>query len=210
MIVHTGTNNNIYFTTVKAGTKGQDVTWSVLQSLATPSNFSVSIAPLNEGSTQEIVVYKGLNDSNIHETWSTGNLVWSADSPIPGIASELPPAICFNNKGNSLFLAYSAAKTSFLTVTAQSVGATSWPQGVNTKTVGIFPSCTATASGNVVVSFADEAGIPTFIRYDQDQNFIDFSVIAAFGFPKVVSRGNGVWLLNTEFSGISTFTQIYQ
>ena len=215
-IVYTGMDNRIYYTVFSGnGESESNSQWFAIPNQTTPSDMSVSVAPIGEGSRDEFVVFRGSgNDTAVYSTWLNDAGNWSNGVRIPNAFSSTGPAVCLNNTAKSLWVAFIGTDNQINTIT-QPLGAKFWSgptprkvfTGINYSVEqGILlpssPSCAATANGNVALAYVDVGKQPNYAVFNSGGTPVtewtkDITGWLTDNAVRLTSSGDTVWSLFT-------------
>jgi hypothetical protein len=211
MVLHTGTDNNIYYTIINPNTyEWTDWTAVPYQS----SNMSVSVAQLGSGSTQLYMVYHSSNDDRVWGTLYDG-YGWQGAQNIGGGSSPAAPSVAYQpftgltvavrGEDNQVWMSGSGSPYNQWSAWA--------PQGGYTYA---SPSVTSNSqTGTVLVSYVDENSYRPYYRAygvygnpvgDWSQDITGWQTVNAV-FLSVV--GAAIYAVLTGLNGNIYYKQVY-
>jgi hypothetical protein len=161
MVLHTGTDNNIYYTIVDPTDNTWSGSWTAVPYQST--NMTVSVTQLGSGSTQLYMVYHSSNDDRVWGTLYDG-YGWQGAQNIDGGNSPSAPSVTYQPT-TGLTVAV-RGEDNQVWMTGASSPYNQWStwaaQGGYTQTA---PSVTADSqTGTVLVSYVDENSYRPFYR----------------------------------------------
>jgi hypothetical protein len=161
MVLHTGTDNNIYYTVVTPNN-----TWSGWRSVPFQSTYMpVSVAQFGGGSSRLYMVYRSSNDDRVWGTVYDG-YGWQGAQQISGGNSPSAPSVAFNPTSSGLFTVV-RGEDNQVWMSSSYNGGSSWnswtAQGGNTIDT---PTLAASArTGTMLMSHLDTTYRPNYRQY---------------------------------------------
>lgn len=173
MVIHTGTDDNIYYTTLwvnSDGSPGWTGAWYQVPNQTTDA--PVAATQMGAGSSNVIMLYQGLSNNNVYSTTYLGNIDgsigWQPAIWVSGGTTFAGPGVTYNPASGRVFAVIRGEDNQ---VWMDSIVNGQWGgwagQGFYTYTppqIGVNA-----ATGNMLVSAVDEnSSIPNYRTYDQN------------------------------------------
>lgn len=213
MVVHTGTDGNIYYTIVSPnGTSTPDWTgyWTAVPSQST--NDAVSVTQLGSGSNGLYMVYRSSTDDRIWGTyWNGGS--WGNVENIGGGDSPTAPSVAWNSLAGTLNVVARGENDHVWMTSGWINDWSSWSdQGGYTYTQ---PTVAALQTGQMLVSYVDENSYrPNYRQYtanalpleDWSQDITGWQTVNAVALSVVYGA---IYAVLTGLNGYVYYKQAY-
>jgi hypothetical protein len=169
MVLHTGTDGNIYYTRVEPS--GSSITWTGYW-IAVPgqsTNAAVSATQMGPGSTSVYMVYHSSNDDRVWGTYFNGGS-WGNTENIGGGLSPTAPSVAWNDNSRTLWVVARGEDNQVWMTGGGSYAWRGWsPQGGYTYTQPAVAANIQTS--HMLVSYVNENTFrPNYRAYDENGN----------------------------------------
>ena len=170
MVIHTGTDDNIYYTTLwvnSDGSPGWTGSWYQVPNQTTDA--AVSAAQMGAGSANVIMMYQGTSNNNVYSTTYLGG-AWQPAQWVSGGTTFTGPGVTYNSVSATVFAVIRGEDNQVWMNSIVNGQWGSWTgQGFytyNTPQIGVNA-----ATGNMLVSAVGEGNnIPNYRAYDRNGN----------------------------------------
>jgi hypothetical protein len=169
MVIHTGTDDNIYWTIVYDDGSWDGTWWSVP---GQSTDNAVSATQMGAGSYNVLMMYQGLSNNNIYSTMyqsADGAGGWQPAEWVSSGTTFAAPGVAYNPVSGNV---YAVVRGEDNQVWMNSIVNGQWGswtgQGYDTY---VQPTIAADGNGNMLVSVVDENSyVPYYRAYDQNGN----------------------------------------
>lgn len=214
MVIHTGTDDNIYWTIVYDD-GSWDGTWSSVPGQSTDN--AVSATQMGAGSYNVLMMYQGVSNNNVYSTMyltTPENTGWQNAQWVSGGTTFAAPGVAYNAASGN---AYAVIRGEDNQVWMNSLVNGQWGswtgQGFYTY---VSPTIAADAqSGNMLVSAVNENSyVPYYQAYDQNENALGGWSQDITGWQTVYSVflsviGTAIYAIFTGQNGYVYYKQAY-
>ncbi|MCU1223056.1 MAG: hypothetical protein JWQ42_1149 [Edaphobacter sp.] len=214
MIVHTGTDGNMYYTRIQTNANTWDGSWTRVQGGQT-TNLSVSVTQFDSQQELLFMAYRGSgNDQRVFGTWFNNN-GWISTGPISNGQALSSPSITFNPNSRRLFVAAQGLDGRIWT-SSQPLFSTSWAGWtlMGSEQTATAPQIIAQPGGVMMMSYVASDGRPRYRRFDQNLNALTGWTVDTTGFQTfnpvtLTVAGIFIYALLTGFNDQGFFKQVF-
>jgi hypothetical protein len=176
MVIHTGTDDNIYYTTLwvnSDGSPGWTGSWYQVPNQTTDA--AVSATQMGAGSSNVIMLYQGVSNNNVYSTTYLGNIDgsigWQPAQWVSGGTTFTAPGVTYNPVSGTVFAVIRGEDNQVWMNSIVNGQWSDWTgQGFytyNSPQIGVNA-----ATGNMLVSaVGEDSYIPNYRTYDQNGNY---------------------------------------
>jgi hypothetical protein len=211
MILHTGVNDQIYYTFLNT-TGAWTGYW-----MAVPFQYTtmqVSATQMEPGSQEVYMVYRGTPD---HTVWGTlfQNGYWRTAEDINGGEAPSAPSVTYNTRSlNPLWVAARGEDNHLWMVNGSPGSWRGWQLQNNSHTTWMSPSIATSPTGNMVLSFVDaQEALVFYGLYNQWGTPINFPSADTTGWQtnaplNITQARNALFVILTGLNGIAYYKQL--